>query len=50
MEAKMINLQPLVFFVGIVVLVYVLVKGFKFAYSPPTLAVNAGNPAFTLQV
>ena len=44
------NLHPLIFTVGIVVLVYVLVKGFKFAYTPPTLAVNAGNPAFTIQV
>lgn len=44
------NLQPLIFFAGIVVLVYVLIKGFKIAYSPPTLAVNAGNPAFTIQV
>jgi hypothetical protein len=44
------KLQPLVFFVGIVVLVYVLVKGFKIAYNPPTLAVNAGNPAYTIQV
>jgi hypothetical protein len=44
------KLQPIIFFVGIVVLVYVLVKGFKIAYNPPTLAVNAGNPAYTIQV
>jgi hypothetical protein len=44
------KLQPIIFFAGIVVLVYVLVKGFKIAYNPPTLAVNAGNPAYTIQV
>jgi hypothetical protein len=44
------NLQPLIYFIGIGVLVYVLLKGFKFAYTPPTVAVNSGNPAFAFQV
>lgn len=43
-------MKPIIFLIGFVVLVYVLIKGFKIAYTPPTLAVNAGNPAFTIQV
>jgi hypothetical protein len=47
METKMRTLLMIVVF-G--VLIYAIVKGFKIAYNPPTLAVNVGNPAFTVQV
>ena len=43
-------MKGIIFILGFTVLVYVLIKGFKVAYNPPTLAVNAGNPAFTIQV
>lgn len=32
------------------ILIYAIAKGFKIAYKPPTLAVNVGNPAFSVQV
>jgi len=32
------------------VLCYAVIKGFKLAYNPPTLAVNVGNPGYAVQV
>lgn len=44
------TLAGLITILGIGILIYVVAKGFSISYKPPTLAVNAGNPAFTVQV